>query len=506
MDFPAGETRRYEELSANGGGGSVTCDAVVVGSGAGGAAAAWTLARGGARVVLLEEGRRYRPSDLVQKPSWAYRHLYAERGTRFMAGNVFVPLPAGRAVGGSTLLNSAICFRAPDRILERWAGEAGVAWAEPSRLGPVYDEVARMIGIAKTDPSQARRNNLVFKRGADALGLAGDFISRNAPGCVGCGVCQLGCPIGGKGSVDRNFVPQMLEAGGALFTDCRADQIRVASGRALGVVASVLEPESERPAARITVDAKAVFLCAGAVGTPMVLLKQGLCNRSGAVGKHLRVHPATGTIALFDEVIDQWDGVPQGYYVEDPGDGILLQTFTVTPEVYFAQFPELATPIENMKHLASCGAIIADESAGKVRPTPDFRADISYNLTDGDKRRLLQALRRIVRVFFAAGAQRVHPGIQNGRPGRTPAEVEAQLGDDLPVDMLYVYASHPMGTCRIGRDPAASVTSPTGETHDVRGLYLADASVFPTSLGRNPQWTVMAAAVSIARGALDRGL
>src|SRR5207245_3185879 len=102
-------------------------------------------------VRLLEEGSRYEPRERKQKPSWSYRHLYQERGTRFMAGNLFIPLPGGRAVGGSTLLNSAICFRAPDRVLRRWVDESGVEWAQPAKIGPVYDEVAGIIGIATTD-------------------------------------------------------------------------------------------------------------------------------------------------------------------------------------------------------------------------------------------------------------------------------------------------------------------------------------------------------------------
>src|SRR6185436_7801699 len=114
------------------------------------------LSAAGLRVAILEEGRKYEPEELSTKPSWAYRHLYQERSTRIMSGNLYIPLPGGRAVGGSTLLNSAICFRTPERILSRWREEFGVPWADEKTLAPIFEEVEQTIGVAKTDPSQAR--------------------------------------------------------------------------------------------------------------------------------------------------------------------------------------------------------------------------------------------------------------------------------------------------------------------------------------------------------------
>src|SRR5207245_6522561 len=122
-----------------------------------------------------------------------------------------------------------------------------IPWADLKTLDPVFTEVETEIGVTKTDPTQARTNNLIFKAGADALGIPGDFISRNAPGCVGCGLCQLGCPIGAKGSVDRNMIPESLSRGAALFTSARASQLLVEKGAAVGVVAQVLDPMSELP-------------------------------------------------------------------------------------------------------------------------------------------------------------------------------------------------------------------------------------------------------------------
>lgn len=501
MDFPRGETLTSADLRGDE---EVDCDVVVVGSGAGGAAAAWALSAAGRRVLILEEGRKYEPHELVPKPAWAFRNLYAERSTRFMAGSLLIPLAGGRAVGGSTLLNSAICFRTPERVLERWRREFGIDWADPEHLAPVFGEVEQAIGVVKTHPMQARGNNLVFKAGAEAVGLKGDFISRNAPGCVGCGVCQLGCPVGGKGSVDRNLIPQALSRGAALITSARASAVRVERGTAVGVEARILDPRTDRPLHALKVRAEKVFLCGGAVRTPLLLLRQKLCNASGQVGKNLRVHPGTGMCARFPQIIDAWNGVTQGYYV-DLGESI-LETFSATPDLYYTQYAAIAEPLSTLRHIASCGCMLGDESQGEVRLGPaEDRAKVTYELIEHDKRRLVRGLRQIARAYFAAGALEVHPGLHGAGTAKSQEELERICHEDVPVQSLSVYASHPMGTCRMGADPRTSVVGPDGQAHEVRNLYLADASVFPTSLGVNPQITVMTASLVLARRVAAQG-
>jgi choline dehydrogenase-like flavoprotein len=194
MDFPVGQVRVSADFRGNE---ALDCDVVVVGSGAGGAAVAWALSAAGLRVLILEEGRKFEPEELTPKPSWAFRNLYAERSARFMTGSLIIPLAGGRAVGGSTLLNSAICFRTPDHVLGRWR-ELGISWADPVALAPVFQEVEREIGVEKTHPSQARGNNLIFKAGAEALGMRGDFISRNAPGAWAAGCASWAVPSGAR--------------------------------------------------------------------------------------------------------------------------------------------------------------------------------------------------------------------------------------------------------------------------------------------------------------------
>ena len=456
------------------------------------------------KVVVLEEGRSFAPADLVAKPSWAFRHLYVGRSVLVGKGALLIPMAAGRAVGGSTFVNSAICFRAPDRVLEEWERDFGSTWT-PERLAPLFEEVEQALDVQKVPPNIARNNSLVFKRGADKLGLDGDFISRNAPGCVGCGVCQLGCPIGGKGSVDKNLLPTAIEHGADVYSEVRAKLLRVEKGVVRGLSADILDPE-DGPIGEIEVEAAKVFLCGGAFGTPQILQRNQLCNGSGQVGENLHVHPGQAAAAVFDEEIRYWDGVTQGYYVhlEDS----IIETFTGTPELFWAALPLGQMNLRRLKHVASAGCMVRDSGKGRVRYMGEGRLpDIAYEASDRDRTLYIRGAREMARIWFAAGAHTSFPLLNAGmEPAKTLAEALAQLPDDLPLQRLNPYGSHPQSTCRMSADPRTGVCKPDGETHEVQNLYIADGSLFPSALGVNPQITILALATGIARDLAKKGI
>ncbi|MCB9674636.1 MAG: GMC family oxidoreductase [Alphaproteobacteria bacterium] len=492
--FEPGKRRRAEHGDRL----DLQCDVCIVGAGAGGSAVAAALAERGLDVVVLEEGQHWNPSDFQSKTRFALKNLYQGRGLRSCRGNAITLMPGGRGVGGSTLINSAICFRCPDPVLKSWREEHGCETLEPARMNGYFDRVWSTLGVSVNPVAVQRNNNLIFKEGVEALGLEGGaFMARSAPGCVGCGLCQYGCPSGGKYSADRTFMAEALATGRVgVYSDCRMRGVETDGDRVTAVTGFLIDPDTHAENGEVRVTADHFVISGGPVGSPLFLLANGLAENTHC-GQHLVVHPTVAALARFPQEIRPWSGVTQGYYVDCWEKGFLLQTFTVTPDNYYIALQtgmgeETMRIMKDLAHLASAGALVHDEdSAGRVQHTP-VGPDLSYFLGDGDKKRLIDGMRLTAEVFFAAGATRVHPGRVGLTAIERPEDIEASLPYDMPASHLFLYASHPMGTCRMGADPETSVVDPRGRVWGWSNLSVADASIFPTSLGVNPQVTTMA--------------
>ncbi len=475
-------------------------DVCVIGSGAGGSATAAALAERGLRVIVLEEGRSWAPHQFQASAPWAFKNLYAGLGSRATRGNCVIPLPGGRGVGGSTLINSAICFRTPAPVLADWRTRHGCHRLTDTWMDACFTRIWRTIGVTVNPPEVQRNNNHIFRQGAEALGLPGAWMARSAPGCVGCGTCQQGCSTGGKLSVDRSFLAEAVATGRVgVYADCRVVAAETTAGRVTAVTGRTVQPDSYTDAGTFRVRAAAFVVSAGPVGSPRFLLANGLADgpANGHAGQHLHIHPTAGVLAKFNQQIVAWEGVTQGYYVDCWERGFLLQTFSMPPDQYFLAAPllgdELLSLMGNLRHYASAGVVVHDEdSVGSVT-----EGALLYRLGDRDRARILAGLRMTARVFFAAGATEVVPGVNGVGVIRSPDAIDAMLPDTLPAHDIGLYASHPMGTCRMGADPAASVVDPDGRVWGWDNLYVADSSVFPSSLGVNPQVTVMALGLTV---------
>jgi choline dehydrogenase-like flavoprotein len=495
---PAWFTERSRAAASVGGDLSLECDVVVIGTGAGGAVVAKELAEAGVAVVMLEEGRYFGREDFEGRPFAAQRTMYRAGGATFSIGNTYIPIPVGVTVGGSTTVNSGTCYRAPDRVLNEWVEDLGLGELSPDGLAPYYDKVEAVLGVAPGKSQFLGGAARVIARGADALGFTRHHaLRRNAPDCDGKGTCCFGCPTDAKRSTNVSYVPMALKAGAELFHGCKVERIVVENGRATGVVA-----RAAGAGHRITVHARAVVVSCGSLVTPILLEKNGLCGGSGELGANLSIHPAAGCLAEFDEAIDGWDGIPQSYAIEDlHEEGILFEGATVPLEISMTLLPfvgpRLIELAESFGHVAGFGFMVEDTSRGRVRLVGG-RPVITYVMNAKDVARMKRGIEVLSRVFLAAGAKRVYAPIHSFRELRGEGDLDALRQGTVAARDIEMSAYHPLGTARMGRSPSKSVVGPDHQTHEVGSLYIVDGSSVPTSLGVNPQVTIMAMATRAA--------
>ena len=484
------------------------CDVVIVGSGAGGAVAATVLAEAGLDVLVCEAGPYMDRDSYPVEPLEALSTLYRDGGLTIAEGAPAIPTPVGRAVGGTTVINSGTCFRAPDPVLERWREESGIEWA--TKLESEYAEAEEMLAVAPVDPETMGRNGQLLLEGAEALGVSHHPLARNAGRCVQCSSCPLGCRLDAKRAMHVSYLPRAVGAGARVRAGVEVRSIRFENGRATGLdcVRGVADPRRARPKPFTVRARRAVILAGGSFGTPELLLRSRVTSESGEIGRNLRIHPACWVGARFEEEVRGWDGVMQSYAVDEwQHDGLLLEA-TFTPLAFGGHWmpgvgAEHQERLANYANVASTGVHLSDTSRGRVGLASDGSLRITYKLTREDATKLSFGVARAAELFYAAGAREVYPQI-GGIP--TIAENEIGLLDASPPPprRMRLEAFHPLGTARMDADPSRGVAGADGQVHGYESLYIADGSLFPSSIGVNPMMTVIAIAARVARGVAAR--
>jgi choline dehydrogenase-like flavoprotein len=474
----------------------VTADAVIVGSGAGGAMAARTLARSGLDTVIVEEGRRWTVEEFRSShPIDRYAGLYRGAGATVALGRPSVVLPIGRAVGGTTVVNSGTCFRPPPAVARRWRDEFGLALAEPDRLAARLDDVEHTLRVEPVPLQIMGRNGRALLDAAATLGWRAAPIPRNAPDCEGCCQCAIGCPRNAKFGVHLNALPQACAAGARIISQARVERVLHHDGRARGV--RVRRPDGTA----LDVIADTIVIAAGATETPNLLRRSGI-GAHPRLGRNLALHPATMLAGRFESDVIAWHGVLQSAAVHElhESHGVLIEATSTPPGMGSMVFPgygaELISWLDRAPRVATFGAMVADRGVGSVFSARGETL-VRYDIARADVTKLMVAIEAMGRLLFAAGAVEVLTGLPHAMTVTSmPALRDALSRSDSR--SLHLAAFHPTGTAAAGADDQRCPVDRTGRLRGVDGVWVADASILPSCPEVNPQVSIMALALGVA--------
>ncbi len=489
---------------------TLDCDVVIVGSGAGGGATAAVLAGAGLDVVVVESGDYYDDQDFDGSELGAITRYYMAAPTA--THDQSVGLLAGSCLGGGTVVNYTTSFRTPDDVRAEWASHGVPAFTSDDYTASL-DAVCERLGVNQeyNDPSTREQK---LRDGCLALGWHVDAMPRGVRKCAQgkeCGYCGLGCRVGAKQSVVKTWLADAHGAGTRLVVRSRVQKVLVEGGSARGIVGVTAEGK------RLEIRSRAVVAACGAIHTPALLRRSGLSNAN--IGKHLRLHPAAAVFGVFDEELKPWEGVMQALYSDQfrdlhDGYGLKYETAAEHPHLFIGFAPwrgarDHFALMEAISNTVPIGVLLRDRDGGEVRVGRDGEPVVRYKLSEFDAGHLRTGIDGAAQMLEAAGARRVFSShakwvgydTSTGSRARFMADADAA---GYGAGQCTLNSFHIMGSARMGGSPATSACDPTGQTWDVRGLYVLDGSSFPSASGVNPQISIQAIAHMGARGLAAR--
>ena len=482
---------------------TLDCDVCVVGSGAGGGVAAAVLSAAGLDVVVVEGGGYYDDGDFDGAELSALTQMYA--GAPTATHDQSVGLIAGACLGGGTVVNYSTSFRTPEEVRAEWAAHGIPAFAGAA-YGDSLDAVCDRLGVNQEHNEPSTRD-AKLRDGALALGWHVDAMPRNVDGrCdqgVDCGSCGLGCRRGAKQSVTKTWLRDASEEGTRIVVRTRVERVRLQDGRARGVDARTADGH------RVTIRARAVVAACGALHTPALLKRSGLQNPH--IGRHLTLHPATAVWGVYDDELRPWEGTMQALYSDehrdlDSGYGVKYETAAAHPHLAVPFFPwrgsrEHHELMQALSSSVAFGVLLRDRDGGEVRVGRDGEPVVRYSLSPYDLRHVRVGVVGAAKMHEAAGARRIFSSqsrFVSYQPDGSDAPRERWLRDvdacGYGPGRTHFASFHIMGSARMGGSPATAAVMPSGETWDVRDLYVFDGSAFPSASGVNPQVSIQAIA------------
>ena len=500
---------------------TLEADVAIIGSGAGGGTTAEILSAAGYKVLLIEEGPLKTSSDFKMLEDKAYSSLYQE-GIGRMSKDGAITILQGRAVGGTTLINWTSSFRTPEPTLEHWAKEHNVKGHSAADMAPWFEKMEQRLGVAPwMVPPNA--NNDVIRKGCEKLGYSWHVIPRNVRGCWNLGYCGMGCPTNAKQSMMVTTIPATLEKGGELLYLARAEKLLISGDKVTGLQCVAMDDRCVEPTGRkITVKARHYVLAGGGINSPALLLRSDAPDPHQRLGKRTFLHPVNMSAGRFDEVINPFYGAPQSIY----SDHFQWKDGTTGPMAFKLEVPPLHPALaatllggfgqENAQHMADLPhthAMLAllrdgfhqDSQGGSVELRGDGSPVLDYQVSSYAWDGLRRAFHVMAEIQFAGGAKAVMPMHADARYVNSLAEARAMI-DSLSLELYRTRlgSAHVMGGCAMGEDPKTAVTDSLGRHHQLRNLSIHDGSLFPTSIGANPQLSVYGLTAQLATSLGER--
>lgn len=475
------------------------CDVVVVGTGAGGAVMAAKLAEAGLAVAIVEEGRKIPRQAMAGDPLERVRRMWRDGGATWTLGRSPILVPRGRMVGGTTAINSGTCLRAPDAVLESWRQELGFpSDFAPQAMARRYAEVEAELGVSPADPKYLGPVATVVAEGARAMGLRSFPLPRNAPDCDGQGTCILGCPTDAKRATHVSWVPRALRAGATMFSGMRMTALLRSGRRAVGIEARGVDRFGS--ARRLVLRARAVVLAAGSIEGARLLMECGV--RLPWLGRNLSVHPALGMSVLLPGVAPSFRAIPQGYGVDIGDDAVAMEGFWLPPPLQAPGVPLVGAALtrwmDAQDRVAQFGLMVRDGGDGRVLAGPDGRAIVRYDLSPRSLGRLRKGAAILAELLLRGGGSCVLAAMGPvTEVADLPSARRIATTEFAPED-VHLLGAHPLGTMRLGASPEAGVIDFEHRLFGTDNVYVVDGGAVPTSLGVNPQMTIMALALRAA--------
>ena len=486
------------------------CAVAIVGSGAGGGTVAQALAplvAQGKRVLVLERGPRFRDADFTGRELEMASALYADEGG-FLTADGTLTLAFARGYGGSTIVYTGTSLPPPARVIQAW-GVPGLEAGELTRRAGKYcaeNNVQLLAAELLND------NNRRFAEGAAKAGLHAEQFPLNLRGCRGSSLCNLGCPNAAKQGTNRVQLPEAERQGVEVLTRALVRRI---GEHSLAVTVSARPPggkgtDPEWPPGEYRIEADCIVLAGGALGTAPLLLQSELPELPARVGAGFTCHPAHILVGEHLRPLSNDVGHPKSFYVDRGAlEGYVLETCMYFPFTTAKNLSGFGAPHSSLMgafpRLQMILVLACDRAVPHNRVTVDRRGNpvVHYRFTERVIGSMVAATRTAARIFFAAGAVRVHA------PSADPPLLEAWEAEriDQRIDARHfrtgsisVSAAHLMGGCGMGTSRADSVTDAWGRVHGRPWLRVADASLFPDALEINPYLTIMALADRVAEG------